>query len=86
MNDSLTRRHDNLSPPKARLGKKYEIAPTSAYLTERDSCLIPAAADKPNPVTGLRDQVTIYEAEDDEHVLEFEVFKNYIAMIVEKNG
>ena len=30
--------------------------------------------------------MTIYEAQDDEEVLEFEVFKNYLCMIVEKNG
>jgi len=37
-------------------------------------------------LTGLKEVVTIYEAEDGENVLEFEVFKNYLAMIVEKNG
>ena len=34
----------------------------------------------------MRDSVTIFEAEEGENVLEFEVFKNYLAMIVEKNG
>ena len=43
-------------------------------------------ANEKDPVTGLSDQTTIYEAEEDEQVLEFEVFKNYITMIVEKNG
>ena len=69
-----------------RLGKKNEIAPTSAYLTDRESYLLPQTSDEAHPLTGLREQTTIFEAEVDEHVLQFEVFKNYLALIVEKNG
>ena len=43
-------------------------------------------ANSKDPVTGLSDQTTIYETEEDEHIREFEVFKNYITLIVEKNG
>ena len=39
-----------------------------------------------HPITGHKDIVTIYEPEDDEKVLEFEVFENYLSMIVEKDG
>ncbi len=39
-----------------------------------------------NPVTGLIESKTIYESGDSENIIEFEVFKNYMAMIVEKDG
>lgn len=70
----------------SRLGKINEIAPTSAYLTERNHYLLPLSGDSEHPLTGHRDQMTIYEAQEDEEVLEFEVFKNYLSMIIEKNG
>ena len=76
-----------MSQGSARLGKTNELAPVSNYLTERDKFLLPIGkADIKDPVTGLSDQTTIYEAEEDEQVLEFEVFKNYVTMIVERNG
>ena len=77
----------DVSQGSARLGKTNELAPVSSYLTEREKYLLPIGkAGSKDPVTGLSDHTTIYEAEDDEQVLEFEVFKNYITMIVEKNG
>lgn len=70
----------------SRLGKTNEIAPLSDFLGERENFLLPMTSDQPNSLTGLKEAVTIYEAEDGENVLEFEVFKNYLAMVVEKNG
>ena len=73
--------------PTSRLGRTNEIAPVSAYLTERDNYLLPIQSKgEKHPLTGLKDQTTLYEAEDDEQIIEFEVFKNYVSLIVEKHG
>lgn len=79
----------NASPVQvARMGKTSDVAPASAFLTDRDKYLLPigSGADVAHPVTGHRDQVTIYEPEDGEKVLDFELFRNYLSMIVEKDG
>ena len=75
-------------PLVARLGKTNEIAPISDFLTDRGDYLLPfgGKADVAHPLTGHKDIVTIYEPEDDEKVIEFEVFQNYLSMIVEKDG
>ena len=68
-----------------RLGKKHEIAPVSKYLEERGSFLLPLADGK-NPETGLVEAKTIYEPTDSENVIQLELFKNYMSLIVEKDG
>ena len=50
----------------ARLGKELDLAPVSNYLTDREKYLLPFGSDEAHPLTGLRDQNTIYEPEDDE--------------------
>ena len=37
-------------------------------------------------VTGMSDTRTIYESQDDEQIIELEIFKNYMAFIVELKG
>ena len=68
-----------------RLGKKHEIAPVSRYLEERGSYLLPLSDGK-NPDTGLIEMKTVYEPSDSENVIQLELFKNYMSLIVEKDG
>ena len=39
-----------------------------------------------NEITGLRDASVIYEGDPDEKIIELEVFKHFMVMIVEKHG
>ena len=70
---------------KSRLGKKHELKPVSKYLEKRESYLLPMSLGE-NPTTGLIEAKTIYETSENENVLELEVFKNYMAILVEKDG
>lgn len=55
--------------------------PISDYLLERSDLLLPQTT------TDLIDlNKVIYEAKDDEQVLQFEVFEHYMALLIEKNG
>ena len=65
---------------------KNEIAPVSDYLKERKDFLLSLPDKELDSLTGIQTSKIIYEAEEGENVLEFEVFKNYLAMIVERQG
>ena len=39
-----------------------------------------------NPSTGLSEVQTIYQSSESERIIEFEVFKNYMAILTEKDG
>ena len=70
---------------QSRLGKKHELAPVSRFLEERGTYLLPINLEK-NPTTGLTEIKTLYETGEFENVIDIEVFKNYMAILVEKDG
>ena len=50
-----------------RLGKQGDVAPVSDYLRARDSYLLPIKGPgEKNEITGLKDQESLYEADDGE--------------------
>jgi protease II len=78
-----------VSKEMARLGRTDDITPRSKFLSARADFLMPSQeqglAEK-NPVTGLVVQQHLYDTTQDEQVLNFEVFENYLALLIEKSG
>lgn len=64
----------------SRLSQKHELAPISDFLAERSDELMPLK----NQVTGLSE--TFYDPDKSEVVYGVEVFRNFMAVLVEKNG
>ena len=67
------------------MGKRGDIAPKSDYMVRREDFILPVK-DGADEVTGLRDVTTLYTCAEDEQIIELEVLKHYMGMIVEKSG
>lgn len=70
------------SKPLTRLGGKFELMPSSKYLQQRENQLVLLENDSS---TGIATFETVYNPDSNEIVHGVEVFKNYMAILVEKN-
>lgn len=71
------------SQPLTRLGGKFELMPSSKFLDNRTNHLTIQTQD--DSEIGLKTYETVYKPDSNEIVHGVEVFKNYMAILVEKN-